>query len=179
VKRALCPLVFVLTCSAALASAQSMGTLTQNGVSMEVKTVVAVLDEKPSLIFYLLPFQPSPDEVAKLQAADILFWMSDKPSPDPKKWKDCPHGAFTLDWGFQKQSVGDAKKAFVFVNSYANGNSLSLSKGPERVEASVTGPVKVGQEVTLTSKGSDAIEKNTISWNLNLKAKVLASKAKP
>jgi hypothetical protein len=178
VKRVLCLLVSVLACSAAFARAQSMGTLTDNGVSLEVKNVVAVLDDAPSLVFYLLPFQPTADEVGKLQAGDILFWMSDKPSPDPKKWKTCPHGSFKLSWSFAKQSIGDPKKAFVFVASSAEGNAVTASRGPGEVPVSLTGQVKVGQEVTLTSKGSIAFDKGPVSWDLNVRTRVLASKPK-
>jgi hypothetical protein len=152
-----------------------MGTLGQSGVLMDVKAVVAVLDERPALVVYLLPFLPDPAETAKLQAEDDLFWISDKASPDPKKWKSCPHGSITLSWGIAKPGeVGDARKAAVYVYSSADGSSLTTSKVPGDVQVAVAGPVKVGQDITLTSKGSDTVGGKPMTWNLSLKAKVVA-----
>lgn len=159
-----------------------MGTLTENGVSMEVKAAVAVFDSgEPSLRFVLLPFQPSAEEVAKLQAKDTL-WLLDKATPDAKKWKNwCPYGYFELGWGFEKTAVGDAKKATVFVYGYGlgkQGSNLNINKFGDSVDVSLAGPVKEGQEVTLTSKGSDKLGDSTMVWDLKVKAKVLAAKKK-
>jgi hypothetical protein len=163
-----------------LASAQSMGTLTENGVAMDVKAAVALLDSQDAkLVFFLLPFQPTPAEVAKLQADDY-FWVLDKPSPDPKKWKSCPYGRLKLGWSNAKESVGDAKKASSFYimgqDISAEGNATNVNKLPSEVEFSVVGPVKEGQDVSVTSKGSDTLGKTTLAWDLKLKAKVLAMK---
>ena len=43
----------------------------------------------------------------------------------------------------------------------------------------MTGPVKAGQEVTVTSKGTDTLQKTTMAWDLKLKAKILPLKKKP
>ena len=114
-KRMLFLLALVTAVSAGVARAQSMGTVTENGVAMDVKAAVALFDaDGPSLTFYLLPFQPTADEIAKLQVEDSM-WLLSKPSPDAKKWKSSPHGKFKLGWSFEKASVGDAKKATVYV----------------------------------------------------------------
>jgi hypothetical protein len=176
-RRVLTLLTLVLASSAALSSAQSMGTLTENGVSMEVKAAVGLLNsDGPSLVFFLLPFQPTAAEAAKLQADDY-FWVLDKPSPDPKKWKTCPYGRFKLGWSGAKQSVGDAKKATVYIQGAgiaAEGSATNINKLPAEVDASLAGSVKVGQDVTLTSKGSDTLGKTTLAWDLKVKARVLA-----
>lgn len=168
-----------LAAFATVATAQSMGTLTENGVVMEVKGAVALLNaDGPSLEFFLLPFQPTAAEVAKLQADDY-FWVLDKPSPDTKKWKTCPFGKFRLGWSGAGQSVGDAKKATVYVlgNGIASeGTATNINKLPAEVDASLVGTVKEGQEVTLTSKGSDTLGKTTLAWDLKIKTKVLAMK---
>src|SRR5262249_28258872 len=152
-------------CSAAVSSAQSMGTLTENGVAMEVKAAVGLLDaDGPSLVFFLLPFQPTTAEIAKLQADDY-FWVLDKPSPDPKKWKTCPFGKFKLAWSSAKQSIGDARKATVSVNGNgigSEGSGVTVSKLPAEVDASLVGAVKEGQDVMLTSKGSDTLGKTRV-----------------
>jgi hypothetical protein len=181
-KRILALSALVMAALAPAAQAQSMGTLTENGVSMEVKAAVALLDpEGPSLAFYLLPFQPTAEEVAKLQADDTL-WLLSKPSPDPKKWKSSPHGKFKLGWSFEKASVGDAKKATVYVYGYSvgsEGSNININKFGNDVDAALAGPVKEGAEVTLTSKGSDTLQKTTMAWDLKVKAKVLPLKKKP
>ena len=178
-KRILFPLALVLAGSAGIAPAQSMGTVTENGVSMDVKAAVALLDaDGPSLIFYLLPFQPTADEIAKLQAEDSM-WLLGKPSPDPKKWKSSPHGKLKLGWSFEKESVGDAKKATFFLYTYAvgaEGSNININRSGSDVDVSVTDPVKAGQEVTLTSKGSDTLQKTTMAWDLKAKAMILPLK---
>jgi len=181
-KRMLSLLALVMVASVAVARGQSMGTLTENGVAMDVKAAVALLDaDGPSLIFYLLPFQPTADEIAKLQAEDGM-WLLSKPSPDPKKWKSCPHGKFKLGWSFEKASVGDAKKATVYVYGYSvgsEGSNINVNKFGTDVDVAVAGPVKAAQEVTLTSKGSDTLQKTTMAWDLKVKAKILPLKKKP
>src|SRR5688572_18803786 len=172
-------LTLLVTCSAAVSSAQSMGTLTENGVVMDVKAAVGVLDtDGARLTLFLLPFQPTAAEIAKLQTDDSL-WVLDKPSPDAKKWKTCPFGKFRLDWRHAPQSAGDGKKASVYVLSNgvaAENTSSNISKLPGEIDASLVGAVKAGQDVTVTSKGSDTVGKTTVAWDLKLKSKVHAMK---
>lgn len=154
-----------------------MGTLSENGVVMEVKGAVGVLDDG-RLTLFLLPFQPTAAEIAKLQSDDSL-WVLDKPTPDAKKWKTTPFGKFRLDWRGMPQAIGDGKKAGVYILSNgiaAENSSSNISKLPGEVDATVVGTVKDGQDVTVTSKGSDRVGQTTVAWDLKLKAKVLAAK---
>jgi hypothetical protein len=181
-KRILSLLALVMAGSVAAARGQSMGTLSENGVSMDVKAAVALLDpDGPSLTFYLLPFQPSEDEIAKLQAGESM-WLLSKPSPDPKKWKSSPQGKLKLGWSFEKESVGDAKKATFFLYTYcvgSEGSNVNLNKSGGDVDVALTGPVKAGEEVTLTSKGSDILQTTKVAWDLKVRAKVLPLQKKP
>jgi hypothetical protein len=174
--RALC-LTLALSAAATVSSAQSMGTLTENGVAMEVKGAVGLLKaDGPSLEFFLLPFQPTAAEIAKLQADDY-FWVLDKPSPDAKKWKTCPFGKFRLNWS--GQPAGDAKKASVYIlgnGLVTEGTGTNINKLPGEVDATLVGTVKEAQDVTLTSKGSDTLGKTTLAWDLKIKSKILAIK---
>jgi hypothetical protein len=170
----------VLSCCAAPCAAQTMGTLSGNGVLMDIAGVVAVFDaSRPSLRVVLLPFQPTADEIAKLQAGDV-GWLDDKPSPDTKKWKNwCPYGWFQLSWAFQKQAVGDAKKATLFIYSNglgSRGYSLNANQNGATVDVSLAGTVKEGQEITLNSTGSESFETGKLTWALKVKAKVLTLK---
>ena len=175
-KRILC-LTLGLMCYAAVTSAQSMGTLTENGVVMEVKGAVGVLDDGRLTVF-LLPFQPTAAEIAKLQTDDYL-WVPGKPTPDAKKWQTTPFGKFRLDWRGMPQAIGDAKKAGVYVLSNgvgAENSGMNINKLPGEVDVTLVGSVKDGQDVTLTSKGTETIGKTIVAWDLKLKTKVLAAK---
>jgi hypothetical protein len=170
-------LTLALMCYAAVTSAQSMGTLTENGVVMEVKAAVGVLDNG-RLTLFLLPFQPTAAEIAKLQTDDSL-WILGKPTPDAKKWKSTPFGRFRLDWRGTPQAIGDAQKAGVYIMTngiVAEGTASNINKLPGEVAVALVGVVKDGQEVTVTSKGSDKMTTTTVAWDLKLKAKVLTLK---
>ena len=173
--------ILFLVGSATVSGAQTMGTLTENGVSMDVKGAVAVLGDGPALTVYLLPFQPTPEETAKLQAGDT-FWLLSKASPDVKKWKNgTPFGHFRLGWALEKEAVGDTKKATVYVYSYnvgVEGSNLNANKFGSDVPVTLTGALKAGQEVAVTSKGSESFSKSTLAWDLKVKSKVLASTKK-
>jgi hypothetical protein len=180
-------------CGAAHVNARDevLGTLTENGVTMEVKAAVAVLDlgspgtpvsggdPEASIQFTLLPYQPSADEVAKLQRGD-LAWQMNKTSPDAKKWPTwVPYGQFTLNWG-SRQDLGDVKKASS-LNMYAygigkEGNNTNGGVRAATVPITLTGALKDGQDITFVSKGTHNIGNEPLSWDLNVKAKVLLKK---
>lgn len=170
-------LTLALTCYATVTSAQSMGTLAENGIVMEVKAAVGVLDNG-RLTLFLLPFQPTTAEIAKLQTDDSL-WILDKPTPDAKKWKSTPFGRFRLDWRGNPQALGNAKQAGFYIATQGivkEGTASNINKLPGEVDVTLVGAVKDGQEVTVTSKGSDKITTTTVAWDLKLKARVLTLK---
>jgi hypothetical protein len=176
-----CLSILFLVGLATVSGAQTMGTLTENGVSMDVKAAVAVFGDGPALTVYLLPFQPTPDETAQLQAGETM-WLLRKASPDVKKWKNgTPFGHFRLGWSMEKESVGDTKKATVYVYSYnvgVEGSNLNANKFGSDVPVTLTGALKEGQEVAVTSQGSEKFSKSTLAWDLKVKSKVLASTKK-
>lgn len=178
--RVLAVLIVLLTWSASPGCAQSMGTMTEKGVAMEVVYAVALLDaEAHRLKFVLLPFEPSEEELAELRAENpSSFWLLEKASPDTEKWPTwSPHGTLTLDWGFEPESLGDPSKAWRHVYSYgigSQGSNLNLSGGPEDYVATLDGSVKEGETVTLTSEGSHPDW--GFSWDLEVEAKVLTKR---
>jgi hypothetical protein len=180
-KRILCVL-FVILAAAMPCAAQSMGTITEKGVVMEVKSAIALFDpERPSLRFMLFPDKATADDIAKIQAED-LFWTNKKTSPNPKNWPDWyPYAHFQFAWSFEKESLGNAKKASIFIYGYgisSQGSNMNINEFGDSVEATLTGTIKDGQEVAFTSKGSDKLGETTFSWDLNVKAKVLLYKKK-
>ena len=58
----------------------------------------------------------------------------------------------------------------------SEGKGTNVNKLPAEVDASLVGTVKEGQDVTLTSKGSDTMGSTTLAWDLRLKSRVLAMK---
>jgi hypothetical protein len=166
-------------CFAMVASvrAQSMGTMTAGGAVMDVKATVLGWDAgKADLHFYLLPFEPTAEEISKLQAEDWYF-LKLKPNPDPKKWATCPWGELRVI--FNQDSIGNLKKALWAQVSWLNMDKSDTDVTLERekgFEGTITGTLKVGQEIVVTTKGSDASRK--VAWDLVLKGKVLASTKK-
>jgi hypothetical protein len=148
-----------------------MGTLSDNAVAMEIKGAVAVL-KGTTLTLWLLPFAPTAEETAKLQANDFI-WLFGKPSPDPKRWTGCPFGQVTV--------TAEKGNRNTTIQSYGVGgenSNLTAIQSAVRFAVSLTGQVKEGQEVRLTTKGSSRFADKTLGWDLNLKAKVLASTRK-
>jgi hypothetical protein len=172
--------IFVLAmCAAVLpCMAQSFGTITENGVAMEVKSATVLFDvSEPKLRVVLLPFEPTAEELAKLQSGDT-GWILSKESPDPKKWPDrCPQSYMELSWKTEKSTVGDPKTAYFYLFSYGIGPkliSLNVNDFGKNINMTLTGPLKVGQEITLTSKGTQTLMGDKLDWNLNVKKKILA-----
>ena len=178
----LCLLIVALTFVAAPCLAQSTGTISENESVMEVKSAVALFDAtEPVLRVVLLPFQPTAEEISKLQARDTM-WILDKKSPDAKKWPEkSPFAYVELSWSDDKKTVGDPKTAYFYMLAYSIGkpsNTNNVNKSGKDVEASLTGPLKVGQEVALNTKGSVMFFNDKVEWNLKIKEKLLAMKKK-
>ncbi|MFN7971907.1 MAG: hypothetical protein U0166_06100 [Acidobacteriota bacterium] len=82
-----------------------------------------------------------------------------------------------VGWPFDKDKVGDIKKATVYIYSYniTPGSNINLSTfgtdayGP----LTLTGTPKDGQEVTVTYKGEHAMGDAPFAWDLTLKVKLL------
>src|SRR5262249_31937814 len=141
-KRIMCLVIIVLACALPPCLAQSMGTMTEKGVSMNVKAAVAIFNpDGSSLRFVLLPFQPTAEEVAQLQK-DETMWLLDQKTVDAKKWPAwCPYGSFQLSW-FDKTSVGDTKKASILIYTYGigkGGSNINLNKPGDTIPVTLTG----------------------------------------
>lgn len=174
-------LAFALSALAGSTVAQPMGKVTENGVSMDVKSAVIVLDEANlELRVHLLPFRASAAEVSELQSGQTN-WLDEKASPDAKKWKRCPFGHLDLSWRLTKESAGNAKEASFFLYAFGvdkPGSNVNLNKGTGRVDVTFAGALKAGQDVTVTTKGSDTLGSDLIAWDLKVKGKILALKRK-
>jgi hypothetical protein len=164
--------VFALLGVAVDKPATSLGTLTNRGRTMNVSNVLVVLNqEKPELTFYLLSAEPTPKEVAKARSADnetgVMF--GDGPLDS---------GLFQLDWYRDPHSFADPSKANVWIYSFigpgGQKNQVQDMMPGRSVEVTLTGAVKPGSEVSLTSKGSAGSKENPVAWDLHLKGTVLS-----
>ena len=162
-----------------------MNTVTDGGVTMEVKAVIAIFDSsKRTLGFVLLPFRPTADEIAKLQADDTN-WLLAKKSPDPKKWpKRSPYGHFQLSWR-ENESIGDAKKSNLYLKTEGINLMADRHISMPPANLTLTGVVTAGQKVSLVNKGFYISEKSKynpqesrLDWNLNVTAEILPLKKK-
>ncbi len=173
--------VTALATSGRVAAAQGAGTMTHNGVAMNVKGVVAVWDAKrPAVAFYLLPFEPTAAEVALLQKRDTM-WLLEKDRTDPNMWKPMPYGSLTLNWSFEPKAVGDLTKAWTDVYSFAIGrpnSNLNFSLTGGELKGTLGGPLQEGSLVTLATTGQGEMEKDKLSWNVKLTAKLLPALAR-
>ena len=176
-----CALAVAVSCFAGSAQAQPMGKVTENQVSMDVKAAVIVLGaaaDETTLVFYLLPFEPSAEEVSRLQAGSI-DWLDGKRSPDPKKWRLCPWARFEQSWS-HKEEVGNPKKGSLGVladNISKPGQRTGFDTSAWVLDSSLSGAVKEGNDVTFASKGANAAGgANTLAWDLKVKGKILARK---
>ena len=177
-----CLSIVFLVGLATVSGAQTMGTLTENSVSMDVKAAVAVLGDGPALTVYSPPFQPTPEETAQLQgrrdhvaAAQSLARRQEVEERDALR-------TLQARLGMHPEAAGDTK------NGHRVRPQLQRRDGrqqPQRQQVrlmtfpwTLTGALKEGQEVAVTSKGSETFSKSTLAWDLKLKSKVLAAKKK-
>ncbi len=82
------------------------------------------------------------------------------------------------NWGSDRRSIGDPSKAKVWIYSRVGPGvqepQVQDMKAGSSVDATLTGAVKVGSEVGLTSKGSVGSGENLVGWDLHLKGTVLS-----
>jgi hypothetical protein len=156
----------------------ALGKIVEKGVEMPVKSAVGIWDPKrPALTILLLPFDPTPEQIAAFQKDDYTMLLLDTKSPDPKKWpNNTPYGSLTLGWPFDKDKIGDTATATIALYSYnitpgSNVNMNAFGSDPHG-KLTLSGTAKEGQEVTVTYKGEHNIS-GPYSWDLTLKVKLL------
>src|SRR4029453_697237 len=140
---------------------------------------VAVWDaQKPVLKLWLLPYVPTAAEIAKIQKNDTM-WMLQKPSVDSKKWPDAsPHPWVALNLSFAPETGGTLAKAWGDVYAFgigASNSNLNFSHLEGEIKGPLSGGVKPGSTVTFAGSGQDSMEKEKLSWNVNVTTKVLAA----
>lgn len=156
----------VLSSLAHSAPPNSMGTLTNKvpdkPATLNVVDAVAVFEaEHMRLAIHLMSRHPDADDLAYLQTQV-------RPAAD---------GLLSLDWNLERDSFGDTKKAFVYIWTGWDGNAslpVNFNEWGHKVNLSISGPPKVGQEITVKTKGSD----KQADWDLNIRTKVYRLKTK-
>lgn len=103
-----------------------------------------------------------------------IFMFSSEPSDrqlsTAKKGRNPDADAFVqLSWkGEAATSVGDARKAYLWVKAEVNNYGYNVTVNPGASDLSLAGTLEEGREITLTGKGSGG----SMGWDLNVKAKV-------
>jgi len=162
--------------------AQTSGTITQDGVSMPVKSALAVLRKDGLTVSYLLlSFVPTPDEVTSLRKGKTEMLLN-RPG-DPKKWpRSTPYVEVTMTWMHNPAGIGKLDQAF-FPNlhgySIAAGQFVSELPG-KKGTATLEGEVKAGATLTLTAAGVDGPEVNPrqerkVVWDFKSAAPVVSA----
>jgi hypothetical protein len=153
------------------ASAESFGTLGHDGVEMEIVSAVAILDPGGKRVaIHLLPFEPSSEEVERLQQGRPFWIDRGRPSPNKTKWPDwVPYATYRLHWDFNPDKVGDHSKASIYLYTYRIAKNVQHNNSyfPGDIEGTIDGILADGEEIVLTSK-----HEGDISWSLNVRAKV-------
>jgi hypothetical protein len=159
-------LASILAALAAPASAQTTGTLTQDGVAMPVKAAVAVLDPKGKEVkIHLLPFVPTAEETAMLQKDNELFLL-----------KKGAHASVTITWTFEPEAIGQMDKAWASFRGHGISKPdamMSRMFVNGKLKGTFKGELKAGSTISLTSAGTENDDRDKVSWDLNLSAKVL------
>lgn len=172
-----------------MASPARASSVTHNGVSMPVETVVALWDEEfQELTIQLFPIALSEQEIASIQRGRSSFVHS-KPSPDPARWPSwIPHVSYQLSWPIDPGSIGDhdAAKLFVFAYGIDRQNSnlnLNFFAGdhPGNLQFPQDGPggrtvgsaFETGSEIALSAKSEIRLDEDHFAWDLDLSARVL------
>ena len=173
------------------ASAQTSGTVTHKGVTMPVTHAVAVAWEdkvcplNQCLQVYLLPFAPSAQETAEIQAGYPLFFLK-KPGPDPKKWpKQSPYGMMELNWRDAKDRAGRFEAADItFSAAFIAGENIhdNFTRFAGALTGTISGDFKPGGTITVESKGSSAREgwedTTAIAYDVKVTTKILPATKK-
>jgi hypothetical protein len=136
---------------------KTMGTLTnkvpEKPATLNVADAVAVFNaEDRSLAIHLLSRRPNEEELSMLQKHDD--WFAD--------------GLLKLSWNLERESVGVTRKAFVWIYTKWGGSSVNVNKWGREITLSLSGSLKEGQEIAVSTKGSE----RWADWDLDIKTKV-------
>jgi len=182
-KAAVLLLAIVVVCltPAPEARADEFGSIIDGGVEMKVRGVVAVWDpDRPSLQIYLLPFEPTPEEIELCQRGRESRIERDPIAPDKwPRWN--PMAYYSIAWPSWVDGikVGSHDKAHIFFYAYGiaelNANvNLNYQMGfVEGIEGTLAGKVEPGEEIHFVGKGEDEMMGRKFSWNLDLTATVV------
>jgi len=174
-------ILFVSLAPATRALGEDFGSIIDGGVEMKVRGVVAVHDpDRPQLQIYLLPYEPTHEEIELCQRGRESRISRDPIAPD--KWPHWnPRAYYSISWPSWVDGikVGSHDKAHIFFYAYgiaeanANVNLNYQMEFEEGIEGTLTGKVEPGEKIHFIGKGEDEIMGRTFSWNLDLEATVV------
>lgn len=160
--------------------AGAVGSIVHDGVKMNVEGVVAIWNpEKRQVLFVLLPFVPSAEEIELCRQGRES--RIERDLVDPARWpRRNPLGSYSVTW-MDPEAVGDHGKAMVLLYAFgiarenANVNMNYLMAYPEEgVEGDLTGKLEPGGEIRLVAKGADELAGDVVSWQLDIRATLVS-----
>jgi hypothetical protein len=167
------------------APARALGSLSRDDVVVPVAEAHALWDAKERrLTILLVPTALSPEERARVEKGEAFFALSNKPSPDPAKWKRYPHAEFSLTF---KEGAPTTRENVMLLHLFAysfkqegmcdNYNASGTGAG-ERIQSLDLKLDASGGSVSIASDGDESYLDGRIGWNLNVTVPVRVVVAK-
>lgn len=173
-------LALVVAVSASGVVGAELGSFNVDGTEMKVEGAVAVWnDDKGRLTVTLLPYEPNEEEIGLIRQGRTM--SIERELVNAKTWPHAnPRGSFSLSW-FDPEARGDFSKSNIHVYTFgvgAENQNLNLSymmsfAEDETIQGSLSGSMKPGGKVHVTSRGKDTLSESTIAWDLDIQTTVL------
>ena len=173
--------VFLMVSAALPAETHSAsGTITQNGKTMNLKAAVAFWDpDYTELTISLVPFAINSQDIDTIEGSGTLFVAVEKPSPDPALWQHSPFADLVMrfDPGTSAISAERVTHYRLIVSWLDRMNfTVTLNRNSQdevhREFGHLSGSLRPGGNVQLSSAGSDSLTEDTIRWDVRVNSTI-------
>jgi len=161
------------------------GTITVNGKTMDLKSAIAVWNEKEkAIVIGLFPFQAGAQDAWVVQESGVLALAAVRPSPDESVWTKTPAGGIVIRYKKRpKTLVLKDVRAFSVRASWLDdpGKTHAIGRSTakqfaEEISEFGGNLTKIGGEIHLLAAGSDYLSGVYMDWNIRVDARVYAGK---
>lgn len=181
VKSLLLSLILLFAVTGTNAGAAEIGSIIHDSIEMNVTSAVAVWnEEKRQLSIVLLPFEPTEDEIELIRKGRES--RIEHELVDPSRWPGWnPRGSISVSW-YDPETIGDFGQSMVLIYAFgigaqnANMNlNYLMAFVEDEITGSLTGDLKPGSTIHLTTSGSDVLSESAMSWELDVETIVHAA----
>ena len=163
------------------------GTITQSGKTLNLKSAIAVWDDKEkAIVVGLFPFEAGPEDVGVVLESGVQALAALRPSPDESVWPKTPVGGIIIRYKKRPKELvlKDVRKFSVRASwlgdqdkSFAMGRATQeqFAKEITEFDGSLT---KVGGRIRLLAAGSGYLSGETFDWNIRVDATIHTAKKK-